>query len=139
MTKIVKNKADELSNRCSISGIRWLIGTMRMPDGILPNLIIEYCLLPWNNILKYNLMKNKFLKHDEIEAIELKSVVQEKTLKELMNIIRSCTNKAEAKEKISKEFKISKENARKIMRGELYTVLTKNGYRKKCGNSSVNK
>jgi len=51
---------------------------------------------------------------------KLKSVVQEKTLKELMNIVRSCTNKKEAITKISEEFKISKENAGRFMSGTFY-------------------
>jgi len=58
---------------------------------------------------KYNTMINK-----------LKSVVKEKTLKELMDIVRSCKNKTEAIERISKEFHISKENAGRIISGTFY-------------------
>ncbi len=51
---------------------------------------------------------------------KLKSVVQEKTLGELMSIIRGCMNKREAIERISEEFHISKENAGRIMSGTFY-------------------
>jgi len=48
---------------------------------------------------------------------KLKSVVKERTLGELMDIVRSCTNKKEAIEKISEEFHISKENAGRLGNG----------------------
>ena len=50
---------------------------------------------------------------------KLNSVVQERTLGELMNIIRSCRNKIEAIEKISKEFNLSKEDVQKLINGEV--------------------
>ena len=57
---------------------------------------------------KYNTMINK-----------LKSVVKEKTLKELMDIVRSCKNKTEAIERISKKFNLSKINVQKMINGEV--------------------
>ncbi len=47
----------------------------------------------------------------------LKSVVQEKTLKELMVIVRSCSGREEALKKISEEFGLSIENAEKLLNG----------------------
>ncbi len=52
---------------------------------------------------------------------ELNSVVQEKTLAELMTIVRSCKNEYEALERIAREFNLSKNDAARILNGKFYS------------------